>query len=205
MTRDKPLLTETVNRDNLNVETMVECLQPRMLAYYAHDLSPFLIRFSENFGLRWYGLAYWRHFFCPYRSETFAAWLRYSQAQSFDFIIGGGIFGVLLGGRLGYMLFYDLQNFLQSAGVMDGGMSAHGGMIGLTLYTLWYSLAQGFGATSATTLRWRRPSASFSDAWQTYQWRVTAGFQRALGHAVSKELMRHLGDRATCPERSGHD
>ena len=34
-----------------------------MLAYYAHDLSPFLIRFSENFGLRWYGLAYLAAFF----------------------------------------------------------------------------------------------------------------------------------------------
>ena len=34
-----------------------------MLAYYVHDLSPFLIRFSENFGLRWYGLAYLAAFF----------------------------------------------------------------------------------------------------------------------------------------------
>ena len=42
--------------------------------------------------------------------------------------------GCLLGGRLGYMLFYDLQNFLQNPliffRVMDGGMSAHGGMLG---------------------------------------------------------------------------
>jgi phosphatidylglycerol---prolipoprotein diacylglyceryl transferase len=49
----------------------------------------------------------------------------------------------LLGGRLGYMLFYDLQNFLQNPliffRVMDGGMSAHGGILGLMLYTLWYS------------------------------------------------------------------
>ena len=28
------------------------------LAYWIHDLSPFLVRFGENFGLRWYGLAY---------------------------------------------------------------------------------------------------------------------------------------------------
>ena len=29
-----------------------------MLAYYVHDLSPFLLRLGGNFGLRWYGLAY---------------------------------------------------------------------------------------------------------------------------------------------------
>ena len=41
------------------------------------------------------------------------------------------------------MLFYDLQNFLSHPliffRVMDGGMSAHGGILGLTLYSLWYS------------------------------------------------------------------
>jgi phosphatidylglycerol:prolipoprotein diacylglycerol transferase len=60
-----------------------------------------------------------------------------------DFVIGGALFGVLLGGRLGYMLFYDLPNFLQNPliffRVMDGGMSAHGGIFGVTIYTLWYS------------------------------------------------------------------
>ena len=29
-----------------------------MLATYVHDLSPFLVRFGESFGIRWYGLAY---------------------------------------------------------------------------------------------------------------------------------------------------
>lgn len=117
-----------------------------MLGYYVHDLSPFLLRFSENFGLRWYGLAYvaafllgiWlvkrlsRQGFCDIPEEKVS-----------DFVIGGAIFGVLIGGRLGYMLFYDLDAFLQNpfiiVKVWDGGMSAHGGMIGLTLYTLWYA------------------------------------------------------------------
>ena len=29
-----------------------------LLAYWTHDLSPFLVRFSDNFGIRYYGLAY---------------------------------------------------------------------------------------------------------------------------------------------------
>src|SRR5688572_14192928 len=35
---------------------VIDFLMP--LAYWVHDLSPFLIRFSENFGIRYYGLAY---------------------------------------------------------------------------------------------------------------------------------------------------
>ncbi|MGB8465253.1 MAG: prolipoprotein diacylglyceryl transferase family protein, partial [Terrimicrobiaceae bacterium] len=38
-------------------------LPPAMLAHYVHDLSPFVLRFSENFGVRWYGLAYVAAFF----------------------------------------------------------------------------------------------------------------------------------------------
>jgi phosphatidylglycerol:prolipoprotein diacylglycerol transferase len=117
-----------------------------MLAYYVHDLSPFVLRFSENYGLRWYGLAYVAAFFIGVLIVRRLSKLGYCDIppdKVSDFIIGGAIFGVLLGGRLGYMLFYDLQNFLQNPLVffrlMDGGMSAHGGILGLTLYTLWYS------------------------------------------------------------------
>jgi phosphatidylglycerol---prolipoprotein diacylglyceryl transferase len=132
----------------LNIETMARSGEslPPMLAYYVHDLSPFLLRFSENYGIRWYGLAYVAAFVIGIFVVRRLSQLGYCDipAQKVsDFIIGGAIFGVLLGGRLGYMLFYDLQNFLQNPliffRVMDGGMSAHGGILGLTLYTLWYS------------------------------------------------------------------
>ena len=119
---------------------------PLMLAYYIHDLSPFVLRFSENYGVRWYGLAYVAAFFIGILIVRRLSQLGYCDIppqKVSDFIIGGAIFGVLLGGRLGYMLFYDLQNFLSNPliffRVMDGGMSAHGGILGLTLYTLWYS------------------------------------------------------------------
>lgn len=117
-----------------------------MLAHYVHDLSPFLLRFNENFGLRWYGLAYVGAFLMGIvvvRSLSRRGWCDIPPDKVSDFIIGGAIFGVLLGGRLGYMLFYRpgefLQNPLMIIRVWDGGMSAHGGIIGLLLYTLWYS------------------------------------------------------------------
>ncbi len=117
-----------------------------MLAYYVHDLSPFLLRLGGNFGLRWYGLAYVAAFFFGIfivRHLSRLGLCDIPVAKVSDFIIGGALFGVLLGGRLGYMFFYDLQSFLQNPliffRVMEGGMSAHGGILGLTLYTLWYS------------------------------------------------------------------
>jgi phosphatidylglycerol---prolipoprotein diacylglyceryl transferase len=117
-----------------------------MLAYYVHDLSPFLVRFGGNFGLRWYGLSYVAAFIFGVfimRRLSRLGYCDIPEEKVSDFVIGGALFGVLLGGRLGYMLFYDLPNFLQNPliffRVMDGGMSAHGGIFGVTIYTLWYS------------------------------------------------------------------
>ena len=53
------------------------------------------------------------------------------------------LFGVLLGGRLGYMLFYDVDRFSHDPliffRVWEGGMASHGGILGLTFYTIWYA------------------------------------------------------------------
>jgi len=117
-----------------------------MLAYYVHDLSPFLIRWNENLGLRWYGLAFVAAFLAGYgviRHLAERGWCDIPPLQVGDFVTGCAIFGVLLGGRLGYMLFYDLGEFLRNplliVKVWDGGMSAHGGIIGVMFYTLWYA------------------------------------------------------------------
>ena len=59
-----------------------------------------------------------------------------------DFITWAAIFGVMVGGRLGYVLFYDpqmLRDPLAILRVWEGGMSSHGGIIGLVLFTLYYS------------------------------------------------------------------
>ncbi|MGC1479626.1 MAG: prolipoprotein diacylglyceryl transferase [Chthoniobacterales bacterium] len=116
------------------------------LAYYVHDLSPFLIHLWGSVGLRWYGLAYVGAFFAGIVVYRYLARRGYSDLkpdQVSDFIIWGAIFGVLLGGRVGYMLFYRFSDFvadpLSLIRVWDGGMASHGGIIGLVLFTLWYS------------------------------------------------------------------
>lgn len=108
-----------------------------LLAYWVHRLDPFLIRFSENFGIRYYGLAYVLGF-------AAAVWLlhRYHRAGRSPF--GGNtigdlityiVFGVMLGGRLGYFILYqwDLipRDPLALLRVWEGGMSSHGGFVGV--------------------------------------------------------------------------
>lgn len=106
--------------------------------YWLHDLSPFIIQFSENSGIRWYGFAYVLGF-------VTAAWLLsiYFKKQKSPFnkdqqqnVLLILILGVMAGGRLGYMLLYDLETLLRSPiqffYVWKGGMASHGGIVGLT-------------------------------------------------------------------------
>ena len=116
-----------------------------MLAYYIHDLSPFLIHVG-GFGVRWYGLAYLAGFIVAIILYRRLAVLGYSDLrpdQVSDFITMAALFGVLLGGRLGYMLFYDTNTFFHDPliffRVWEGGMASHGGILGLTFYTMWYA------------------------------------------------------------------
>jgi phosphatidylglycerol:prolipoprotein diacylglycerol transferase len=117
-----------------------------LFAYYVHHLSPFLVEFAPGFGVRWYGLAYVAAFLVGIALYKRLARQGYSDLQPeavSDFIIWGAIFGVVLGGRLGYMLLYDFDAFRANPLIFfrlwDGGMASHGGMIGLALYTLWYA------------------------------------------------------------------
>lgn len=117
-----------------------------MLAYYIVLLNPDIIRFNDRFAVRWYGLAYVLAFVCGYLLYKWLARRGYSdlkESQVGDFISGAAIFGVMLGGRLGYFIFYHpeawIEKPIQILQVWDGGMASHGGMIGLVLYTLWFS------------------------------------------------------------------
>lgn len=116
------------------------------LLAYVHDLSPFALRFGEGFGIRWYGLAYVAAFLAGYGICLHLARRGFSDIAPgaiADFITGTALFGVVLGGRLGYMLFYDLENFLQDPLLVfklwDGGMSSHGGILGIVIFTFIYA------------------------------------------------------------------
>ncbi len=117
-----------------------------MLAYYLDTFSPYIFRFGENFGVRWYGFAYVMAFVCGYWLYTRLANRGYSEMrpeQVGDFITWGALFGVMLGGRLGYVLLNKFSEYaaqpLDIFKLWDCGMSSHGGMIGLILFTLYYA------------------------------------------------------------------
>ena len=117
-----------------------------MLAYYLHNLSPFLIEFRNGIGLRWYGIAYVAAFLLGYWLYRWLAERGYTDLPAEkvgDFITWAAVFGVMLGGRLGYILFYDFRTMLehpaQMLRVWEGGMSSHGGILGLVLFTFYWS------------------------------------------------------------------
>lgn len=96
------------------------------------------------FKIHWYGLMYllsfllgW--FLIVYRSRKFKYGLNSDQITDLVFYIA---IGVIVGGRVGYMLFYNLFGFLHAPWIIfkvwEGGMSFHGGVLGVILFTwLW--------------------------------------------------------------------
>jgi phosphatidylglycerol:prolipoprotein diacylglycerol transferase len=116
-----------------------------MLAYYVHNLDPFIFRISGNFGPRWYGMAYVLAFvfaFLLLRVLSKRGYLDLPPAVLGDFVTWVALFGVMIGGRLGYVLFYRpemIRDPLSILRVWEGGMSSHGGIIGVVVFTLIYS------------------------------------------------------------------
>ena len=116
-----------------------------MLAYYIDHFNPFIVEFAPGIGLRWYGTAYVAAFLVAWWMLKWFARHGYSELPENkidNFIAGVALFGVLLGGRLGYALFYDPGMFrepLSLLRVWDGGMASHGGMLGVFLFVLGYA------------------------------------------------------------------
>ncbi len=64
--------------------------------------------------------------------------------------------GIILGGRLGYVLFYNLPYYLDHPidilKLWDGGMSFHGGVIGTSLGILYLARKEGCPGCGSTTM-----------------------------------------------------
>ncbi|MDR3520890.1 MAG: prolipoprotein diacylglyceryl transferase [Acidocella sp.] len=70
-----------------------------------------------------------------------------ASGEQVDDFLTWATLGVILGGRLGYVLFYQPGYFLTHPlnifAVWDGGMSSHGGFIGVSLAIIWFSKKNG--------------------------------------------------------------
>src|SRR3989440_1473851 len=116
-----------------------------MLAYFVDNFDPFIFRFWDNVGPRWYGFAYVLAFVSAYFIVRLLSKRRYCDLPPehvSDFITWTALFGVLLGGRIGYVLFYKpemLREPLSILRVWEGGMASHGGMIGILAVSFYYA------------------------------------------------------------------
>ncbi len=125
------------------------------MAIIINPISP--VAFSVmGMPVRWYALAYILGFVLGFwllkiltRKDDSEIYLTKKQL---DDLLTYLVFGVILGGRLGYVLFYNLQFFLQNPlqifAVWQGGMSFHGGLIGVIIATLLFVKKQRFSDVS---------------------------------------------------------
>lgn len=120
-----------------------------MFAYYVHNLSPFLIRFGDHWGIRYYGLAYAIGFVGLYfglRWQARREWLPFSQDDIVDFLTAM-IIGVIVGGRLTSCLLYNWEttrsNPLSIFFIWQGGMASHGGIAGSIAAIFWFARKKG--------------------------------------------------------------
>ncbi|CAB4244407.1 Prolipoprotein diacylglyceryl transferase [Methylacidimicrobium sp. AP8] len=115
-----------------------------MLAFYVDNLSPYLLRFPGGWGIRYYGLAYLLGFLFLWwglHYQRKKGWLRLTDRQIDDFVFWLAMAGVIAGGRLGYCLLYDLPHILRRPldlfALWQGGMSSHGGIVGVLIVLFW--------------------------------------------------------------------
>ena len=114
---------------------------------YTHNLDPVLFDFGFLV-IRWYSLAYifgiligWylgkRVILGKFKNLNF-------DIKEFDNLITYIIISLLLGGRIGYILFYNFGYYISNPfdilKIWEGGMSFHGALIGIILGTYWFSI-----------------------------------------------------------------
>lgn len=131
------------------------------------DLSPELFSFSVGameFALRWYALAYIAGILIAWKLGAMALrrpalWpattppMTPKQLEDLLFYI---VLGVILGGRLGFVLFYQpayyLQHPLEILMVWQGGMAFHGGLLGVIAAAWLYTARQGIAKLGTADL-----------------------------------------------------
>ncbi len=131
------------------------------------DIAPEIFSvslFGMTFALRWYALAYivgiviaWR--LCVAAVRRPALWPAGDAPMSprqIEDLLTWIVIGIVLGGRLGFVLFYQPGYYLSHPGeilrVWQGGMSFHGGLAGVILAAWIYTARQGIARLPAADL-----------------------------------------------------
>lgn len=111
-----------------------------MLSYPRID--PTMVQFSlfgRELAIRWYGFFYVFSFILAYVFYRYLLRIKGAKVtrEQYEGIIFSVMLGVILGGRLGYILFYNLPYYfrhpLEVLYIWEGGMSFHGGALGVII------------------------------------------------------------------------
>lgn len=107
-------------------------------------IDPVALDLPGPLDIRWYGLGYLFGFGITYvllRRFAREGWLKLSEDAAGD-LITALVLGVILGGRIGYILFYDFASFaanpLRIFRIWEGGLSFHGGLLGVLVASAWF-------------------------------------------------------------------
>src|SRR3546814_765439 len=104
----------------------------------AFGLGPLQVHWYGIMYLLGFGLAWWLG-----RRRIRAGRLPGVDEQGFGDLLFYGMLGVVLGGRIGYVLFYSFGELLDDPlmlfRIWEGGMSFHGGLLGVMAATLWWA------------------------------------------------------------------
>ncbi len=116
---------------------------------YTHNLDPVLFDFGFLV-IRWYSLAYIFGILIGWWLGKRIILKRFQNLnfnfdiKEFDNLITYIIISMLIGGRIGYVLFYNFGYYLSNPfdilKIWEGGMSFHGALIGVILGTYWFSI-----------------------------------------------------------------
>jgi phosphatidylglycerol:prolipoprotein diacylglycerol transferase len=126
------------------------------------DLSPTLFEvelFGFTLALRWYALAYivgilvgWWLILRAIRNPQLWAGAPPMTAEQVERFLTWAVAGVILGGRLGYVIFYDPATYIAEPWkipfVWEGGMAFHGGFVGVVVAGIWFCRREGIAMLS---------------------------------------------------------
>ena len=109
---------------------------------FINNFSPIAIQIF-SIEIRWYSLAYIFGIIFGWIYCKKILIRNNDTSKLFDDLISFLIIGIILGGRLGYILFYNLEyyiiNYIEILMIWKGGMSFHGGLIGVFIATIIFS------------------------------------------------------------------
>ncbi|PZO61992.1 MAG: prolipoprotein diacylglyceryl transferase [Pseudoxanthomonas suwonensis] len=112
---------------------------------YLHTIDPIALRLGP-LQVHWYGIMYLLGFLVAWwlgRQRIRQGRLPGVDANGFGDLLFNCMLGVILGGRIGYVLFYAFPEFvanpLMLVRIWEGGMSFHGGLLGVLAASWWWS------------------------------------------------------------------